>query len=80
MRPFTVFTTMPLVYNPGYFKSPIFPKPLLVYGRNKMPAGVFVQKSDKTAVCNRHARANQGRVFLQGRDHKKKKISPLAGQ
>lgn len=69
MRPFTVFTTMPLVCNTGYFlKGPFFRRHYYSLGGMKLPAGVFVQNSDKTAVCNRHAAANQGRVFLRGRD------------
>lgn len=47
----------------------IFVELLLVCERNKVPAGVFIQNNDKTAVCKRHALVNQGWVFLQGGDH-----------
>lgn len=62
-----------------WFWKPIFLEPLLVCGRNKMSSGVFVQNSDKAAVCNQHELVNQGWVFLQGTDHWKK-ILHLVGQ
>lgn len=56
MRPFTVFfdNAAPVVLKADFSRT------IISAGKNKMPAGAFVQSSDKTAAYNRRAEANQG--------------------